>query len=251
MTQLKTKVRDLAPAAREYGTEAIKRLGRPPVRSFDARWSVVSSLHDQKPQPSRRLIELALDAARLAMDVDVSGIAARAIPEERVWVESWPGEHYRLLLALTRLLDAEKIIEVGTFTGMGALSLLEGQSPSGKVITYDIFPWDSFENTLLRSSDPWNRIDQRLGDLADPSFFATQKQDFLDADFIFVDGPKDGVFEPKFVKLLVEQLAGTGKIVMFDDIRTMPMLQLWRDLDVAKLDVTSFGHWSGTGLIEL
>jgi hypothetical protein len=39
------------------------------------------------------------------------------------------------------------------------------------------------------------------------------------------------------------------RVVVFDDIRVLPMLQLWRDLPFPKLDATSLGHWSGTGLL--
>jgi hypothetical protein len=28
------------------------------------------------------------------------------------------------------------------------------------------------------------------------------------------------------------------------------MLDIWYNLDKPKLDLTSFGHWSGTGLVE-
>jgi hypothetical protein len=38
---------------------------------------------------------------------------------------------------------------------------------------------------------------------------------------------------------------------MFDDTRLPSMLKFWRELDYPKLDFTSFGHWSGTGLVEL
>ncbi|MBM4318321.1 MAG: methyltransferase, partial [Deltaproteobacteria bacterium] len=39
-------------------------------------------------------------------------------------------------------------------------------------------------------------------------------------------------------------------IVVFDDIRLMNMLRIWRNISLPKLDVTSFGHWSGTGLVD-
>ena len=37
---------------------------------------------------------------------------------------------------------------------------------------------------------------------------------------------------------------------LFDDIKMHTMLKFWRDLPLPKLDITSFGHWSGTGLAE-
>ncbi len=37
---------------------------------------------------------------------------------------------------------------------------------------------------------------------------------------------------------------------MFDDIRVWNMLEIWRGIRRPKLDLTSFGHWSGTGLVD-
>jgi len=38
--------------------------------------------------------------------------------------------------------------------------------------------------------------------------------------------------------------------VLFDDIRLWNMLDIWRSIDFPKLDLTSFGHWSGTGVVQ-
>ncbi len=37
---------------------------------------------------------------------------------------------------------------------------------------------------------------------------------------------------------------------MFDDIRLMNMVEIWNNLAKPKLDLTSFGHWAGTGLVS-
>lgn len=39
-------------------------------------------------------------------------------------------------------------------------------------------------------------------------------------------------------------------ILVFDDIRAWNMLAIWREIRMPKLDLTSFGHWSGTGLVD-
>jgi hypothetical protein len=36
----------------------------------------------------------------------------------------------------------------------------------------------------------------------------------------------------------------------FGDIRVLDMIENWRRLNRPKLGVTSFGHWSGTGLLD-
>jgi len=39
-------------------------------------------------------------------------------------------------------------------------------------------------------------------------------------------------------------------LVVFDDIRQWNMLKIWRDITRPKIDLTSFGHWTGTGIID-
>jgi hypothetical protein len=127
---------------------------------------------------------------------------------------------------------------------MGTLALA---NTGVHVLTYDVIPWAQFSNTLLSAKDFDGSIEQRLGDLADDEFFDSQAAALRSAGLIFIDGPKDGVFEPAFVSKLLPVL-GRGQVLVFDDIRKLAMLQLWRDLPLPKLDVTSFGHWCGTGL---
>ena len=37
---------------------------------------------------------------------------------------------------------------------------------------------------------------------------------------------------------------------LFDDIKELNMLGTWRAITRPKLDITSFGHWTGTGLVH-
>jgi len=36
-----------------------------------------------------------------------------------------------------------------------------------------------------------------------------------------------------------------------DDIRFKNMIPLWRSITQPKLDISSFGHWSGFGMVDL
>ena len=208
-------------------------------------WSAIASTDDEQAQPTDQLLGLALAAAERARHLRLDDIADRcSTPLEASWVNQWPGEHYRLLAALVEVAGVDRAIEVGTYTGMGALAL----AGAGAVVqTYDLVPWDQIANTLLRHEDFEGRISQRIGDLASADYFDSQLEDLLAADLILVDGPKDGVFEPAFLSRLLAVLRA-GQVLVVDDIRKLQMLQTWRDLPLSKLDVTSLGHWSGTGL---
>ena len=39
-------------------------------------------------------------------------------------------------------------------------------------------------------------------------------------------------------------------LILLDDIRLWKMLKIWREISMPKLDLTSFGHWSGTGIVQ-
>jgi hypothetical protein len=39
-----------------------------------------------------------------------------------------------------------------------------------------------------------------------------------------------------------------AQLLVIDDVRVMTMINLWRSFPLAKIDIGSFGHWSGTGL---
>jgi predicted O-methyltransferase YrrM len=213
----------------------------------------VRGAHKPRP-PGEEILDVAFQAAKQASHIDLTWIEQRCPTEDqRLWVSQWPGEHYRMLSGLVRTVRPSLVVEVGTFTGMGLLALLDGSAAADtetKVVTYDIFPWPQIPGTLLRAEDfSSGRAEQRIGDLADDAYFTDQRQTLLDAELIFVDGPKDAKFEPIFFSRLLALLAGSRHVVMADDIHFLNMVQTWNGMPVEKLDITSFGHWSGTGLI--
>lgn len=224
-----------------------------------SRWSSiygaqVSLVHPYGPpgahEPDKDLVTLLLDAARDAGAGQSELLLDRCVTrEQRAWAGEWPGEHYRLLPSLMRQVGGGTAVEVGTFTGMGTLALAEG---ADHVVTYDILPWDSLGESVLRREDfTGGIVEQHLGNLSDPDWFESQKGRLSDAALIFVDGPKDRSFEPAFTRLLREAFDGSGKLVVFDDIRVANMARFWGTLQANKLDATSLGHWSGTGLVRL
>ena len=112
----------------------------------------------------------------------------------------FPGEHYRLLNAIVETFNAKKIVEIGTYTGMGTLSLKEGFKDVF-VTTYDVVKWDELPvPSHFESKDFSESINQVLGDLSDDKFFESNLEILNDADLIFMDAPKDNVFEYKMAQ---------------------------------------------------
>ena len=212
--------------------------------------SIIASLDDDPAQPSRRLMEIALKSCAAAADAALPVYEGRASMEPH-WFDTWPGEHYRLLAALVRTLNPKIVIEVGTFTGMGTLALAQDLQPAGRLVTFDLLAWNSFGDTWLAPSDfAAGRVRQVLHDISAPGGIELHRALFESADLIFVDGPKDGITEAGILANLATLNLSRDVVVMFDDIRVMNMADVWRRIGRPKMDLTSFGHWSGTGLVD-
>jgi hypothetical protein len=111
--------------------------------------------------------------------------------------------------------------------------------------------WDRFPDTWLEKGDfASGRLVQHLDDLSRPEVFARHADLLAGADLLFLDGPKDVLTERALIKHLGGLAWKSRPLVVFDDIRLVNMIQIWRELDRPKLDLTSFGHWSGTGLCD-
>ena len=222
-----------------------------PVKAMDTAPSMIFSLDDDPHVPTRRLIEIALDAIRRAMDeVNLDDLAERA-PKKDYFPNVWPGEHYKLLAGLMLSLKPQRVIEIGTYTGLSALCMKKYLPAEGQIVTFDIKDRRADPDTILRDPDFTDgRLRHEVANLADPAVLETHRALLESTDFMFVDGPKDNVTEFQFIENFRKLRFNTPPILLFDDTRLWSMLRFWRELAYPKLDLTSFGHWSGTGLVE-
>ncbi|MDA9800001.1 hypothetical protein N9C68_02945 [Gammaproteobacteria bacterium] len=93
-------------------------------------------------------------------------------------------------------------------------------------------------------------FEQKLADLSNREVFQEHKDVFQEPELIFIDGPKNEVFEYKLVEYFKELSFDNIPIIFFDDINQIEMLNLWRDIEKPKFDITSLGQFTGTGLID-
>ncbi|MCY0950471.1 O-methyltransferase [Streptomyces sp. H27-S2] len=99
-----------------------------------------------------------------------------------------PHEQAVLLTLLARLVDARRIVEVGTFTGYSTLALAAGLAPGGTVITCDISAeWTSAAREAWKEAAVDHLIDQRLGPGLDT---ITALPSDCDLDLVFLDADK-------------------------------------------------------------
>lgn len=227
------------------------RVARLSLHEFGVRHAELSalfSLDDSPGSPNGRLMDMLLALVARTRHISLSDLSQRNPPE---LLHLWPGEHYRLLAALVQELNARNVVEIGTFTGLSALGMLCYLPVDAQLTTFDIIPWDKIPGTFLTPTDfASGKLNQIVCDLKDPENCRIHASLFQRAEIIFIDGPKDGVFEQR----LLDNFASIGlqphTLLVFDDIRIWNMLETWRRIPYPKLDITSIGHFTGTGLVD-
>lgn len=210
----------------------------------------VLSLDDEPVKPDDYIVEIVSEVLKDIQDVDYNFLKNRFDKKTFKWLNTWPGEHYKFLTCVTKFLKPDLVIEVGTFKGASCLAMKH--EFCGKIITYDVVPWSKIKGTHLREEDFDNKLEQRIIDFSNINQIRTQRNEFKNAYFIFVDMAKDGVSEKLFCDYLdslnFDKL--NAPFVVFDDIRFNSMLEFWRNINHPKMDITSIGHWSGTGIVH-
>jgi hypothetical protein len=143
-------------------------------------------------------------------------------------------EHYKLIARLANQFTDNTLYDIGSYRGLSAIAMSYNQS--NKIISYDI------EN-LLDCKIP-NNVEFKIGD-------CFQDENLLKSPFIVVDvDPHDGKFEHKFMSHLTQN--NYKGVIVFDDIYLNDgMKEFWFNIEYEKYDLTKFGHWSGTGLVEI
>ena len=174
------------------------------------------------------------------------------------FANAFPGDHYRLLSGLLSVLDnssgLSSIVDIGTHYGTGTRVMLD-YAPKAEVTTFDVTAWGQFPTTYLTKSDftsNGGRLTQCLENLQHEDTFNKHRELLANADFIMCDGPKDGSFEKSFIsKLAAISFPIKPRFLLLDDIRFTSEMLLWRHIQSPKIDLTSFGHFSGTGLVDI
>lgn len=190
-----------------------------------------------------------LDVVNRHSQIDTEILVSRChTDEQRKYASQLLGEHYRILPALAQAGKVMHVVEIGSATGMSALQL---RNYGFKVTCFDIIPWDLIENQLLKSEDfSEGKLDWIVADLSISENFDLHCKLLESADMIFIDAPKDGVFEYQLIpKLLNLKYLNPYAMLVIDDIDFHNMKQLWHSIGPGRIDFTFLGHNSGTGVV--
>jgi hypothetical protein len=72
------------------------------------------------------------------------------------------------------------------------------------------------------------------------------------SDMILLDADKSGTFEDSLLtKMSTISFESKFRLLFIDDIRYFSMYKVWKKIKNPKIDLTSFGHWSGSGLVDI
>ena len=210
-----------------------------------------SLIYPNVGRANKFLIKLISTSAQRAIETEIKGFNEQ-LPDA-CYVNKFPGEHYRLINSIIKVTEARNVVEIGTWTGMGTVAILH-DNPNTNLATFDIIPWNKLGVPSHLSEDFLNLNEnsrQIISDLSDPKQFQLHFDVLDEADIIFLDGPKNGIFEYEFVQLLTSLSMRKNKILIVDDIKFLNMIDFWQHICSPKLDASSFGHWSGTGIIDI
>ena len=172
----------------------------------------------------------------------MTSIQNMKMPDSVPFFQGEPGqEHYKLLAYLASLYNNVDIFDIGTYYGYSALALASGNK-ANTVLSFDL---------EKKGSPPVeSNITYCFDNLMESSGQNIWKERLLRSPLIMLDiDPHEGTREYDFYRWLYQN--NYQGIVVCDDIRHFPEMRsnFWDKVAPEhKIDITKFGHWSGTGL---
>ncbi|MBV9162309.1 MAG: class I SAM-dependent methyltransferase [Pseudonocardiales bacterium] len=141
--------------------------------------NVTNELLDYVRQVSLRDDEILSDL-RAETAALPAGQAMQVMPEEA-----------QLLALLVRLIKADRVLEIGTFTGYSTLCMARALPPEGRLVTCDISAkWPAIAGPYWERAGMADRIEVRVGDASETLAEILAEQGPDSFDFVFIDADK-------------------------------------------------------------
>ena len=135
----------------------------------------------------------------------------------------------QFLKFISQMLQPERVLEIGTFTGYAAICLAEGLTENGKLFTIDINEeLEAIVKTHVEKAGLQNKIIQIIGN-------AAQEIQQLDEtfDLVFIDADKQNY--GLYFDLVIDKVR-TGGIILADNVLwSGKIIQEQKDKDTQKL----------------
>ena len=125
-------------------------------------------------------------------------------------------EQGALMALLAHSIQAERALEIGTFTGYSALVVAEALKPGGKLLTCDVSEkWTSIAKEFWQKAGVAEKIELRLGPAIDTLNELTHSGQRRSFDFAFIDADKEN-YEKYYESAL--GLTRPGGLVCVDNV---------------------------------
>jgi len=125
-------------------------------------------------------------------------------------------EQAQFMQFLLQMLQAKKVLELGTFTGYSALAMALALPEDSQLITCDIkTEWTRFAKPFWEKAGVAHRIDLRIAPALNTIQTLLQNQEQETFDFIFIDADKTNYVE--YYELALQLIRKTG-VIAIDNI---------------------------------
>lgn len=135
--------------------------------------------------------------------------------------------HYqgRVLSMLSHMIQPEKVLEIGTYTGYSALCLAEGLKEKGQLTTIDVNEeLEDFVASYIEKAGMGDRITQLIGDAID--IIPTLDEQF---DIVFIDADKKNYCN--YYDLVFDKVKSGGYIIADNVLWSGKVLEDYDSLD--------------------
>ncbi len=170
-----------------------------------------------------------------AIDLSTLGEIITQPEFKQYFVSEGGREHYKLLAYFSTLFEDEILLDIGTYKGCSSLAL--SYNIKNNVKSFDLGDFKQISKNL-------DNIDYILGDFTNDEY----KELVMSSPLIMLDTDHEGPFEHKAYQYL-KDINWVGYLLLDDIHLNEPMKEFWNQIDNEKYDITSMGHWSGTGLV--
>jgi caffeoyl-CoA O-methyltransferase len=154
--------------------------------------------------------ELADYLARHARQDEVLARVERETAELPQAMMATTPDEAALLTMLSRLVGARNALEIGTFTGYGAISIARGLAEGGSLTCLEVSEeFAEIARRNIESAGLGDRVEIRLGP-ADEALRAMPEEPTF--DYVFIDADKQGY--PTYYDLVVPRLVAGGLLLL-------------------------------------
>jgi caffeoyl-CoA O-methyltransferase len=149
------------------------------------------------------------------------------LPEARMQIAPEQGAFMGMLVAL---LQAQQIVEVGTFTGYSALAMALAQPEGGRITCCDVsVPFTDVARKAWREAGVADRIELRIAPAVETLDLVLAEGRAGTFDLAFVDADKTGY--PDYVDQLYPRMTDNGVVLLDNTLRSGRVLDPQTDDD--------------------